>query len=1336
MAGHAKQAMTSGATPQRPRASPSIVAALALTGGLVVSGIAFVQVRTWESERITAHFQHDTASMAANLRTEIRSHLETLHFLREFYARTPQVTRHEFAAFVQGAIDRHCGYQSLKWVPRVPAQRREAFEAAVRAEGFPDFRIHPVTQRAEHFPVDFVVPRAPNGWAHGFDLASDPVRLEALEQARDSGEMQATAPIRPVQRADEQAGFQVCMPIYQSDQPQATAEQRRQHLSGFVVGVFRVGDLIENAFTGLEMAGIRYCVEDVTEPDRSTVVYRCPFAVESSAAAAVAGAPTEVCQPGALRFQEVLEVAGRRWLLECHPVAGHAAFRGSWLPHGALAVGVLFSVLLAGYLASLVGRSARISRLIGQRTAEVSEANALLTREVRERRRAEKVLERSSARQVRLNRLLQDELPRLHTLDDKLRKITETVVELLGADFCRIWVIVPGDRCDAGCIHATVTEGPHACRQRNRCLHLLASSGRYTHTDGEVHRRVPFGCYDIGKVAAGQDARFLTNDVQHDPRVHDHAWARELGLVAFAGYRLCATDGTPIGVLALFRQRAIPPDEDSLLEGIAASASHAIQTTRAESELRRVRDELEIRVQQRTADLAESNRALAAEIADRTRAEHSLRESETKYRQLFEGLNDAVFLADAETGRILETNRRGEELLGRPRHEIVGMHQRELHPPEQAAEYEAMFAAHMVQGRAVDYESAIAGADGTVLPVRVSAARLNLHGRPALLGLFRDIADQKRADKAALTFARQQSVIDALLRSGLEDAPLDDILEHCLDEVLFNSWMDLAPHGAIYVVEGEPAALVLRARASAGDAAPAWCARVSLGECLCGRAAATGQTTYSDGTEAAGTIACAGVPARGRYCVPLRSPHGPLGVLLVETQAGHARSVIEEDCLDAAAATIAETIHRKRMEERLRESEARHRTITEAAQDGIITADASGRIRFWNPAAEKIFGFKAGEIVGQSMTELIVPPRLREAKQRGLAEFARTGGGPAVGQTLELSGLRKDGTEFPIQISISGYRDHQGYVAVALVKDITDRKRAQAELEAANRELRDAARRAGMAEVASGVLHNVGNVLNTANVSAQLALDHVRQLEVARLAQVAPLLEAQTEQPDAEPGDNGKTRQIAAYLRQLAEHLAGEQASVLQELNALQESIRHVGDIVSTQQAYARDIGVIESFSAESVIKDSLRMSTTSFGQLGIEVILECDPGLRLTADRQKLLQVLVNLIRNAKHALQERDADRQLTVTAAPIDGERVRISVMDNGAGIAPEHRSRMFSFGFTTKRDGHGFGLHSSALAVKEMRGTLTVHSAGPGQGATFTLELPESLERTNDVKHDCP
>ena len=137
-------------------------------------------------------------------------------------------------------------------------------------------------------------------------------------------------------------------------------------------------------------------------------------------------------------------------------------------------------------------------------------------------------------------------------LEETLKRITDTIVGLFDADFCRIWLIRPGDRCGSGCVHAAAVDGPHACRSRDRCLHLLASSGRYTHTDGQAHCRVPLGVYKIGRVASGEEHKFLTNDVANDPRVHDHQWARELGLVSFAGYQLRIPNGETLGVLGLF----------------------------------------------------------------------------------------------------------------------------------------------------------------------------------------------------------------------------------------------------------------------------------------------------------------------------------------------------------------------------------------------------------------------------------------------------------------------------------------------------------------------------------------------------------------------------------------------------------------------------------------------------------------------------------------------------------------------------------------------------------------------------------------------------------------
>ena len=195
---------------------------------------------------------------------------------------------------------------------------------------------------------------------------------------------------------------------------------------------------------------------------------------------------------------------------------------------------------------------------------------------------------RAEERMEGLNRL-KEELLGLGSLTDKMKRITDAVVDILDADFARIWLTNQGDMCDSGCMHAKVREGPHVCRERNRCLHLVAGSGRYTHMDG-AHGRVPFGCYKIGRVAAADEPGFLTNDVTHDPRVHNHEWAQELGLVSFAGYRLVSHEGAPIGVLALFSKQALSPSEEALLQTIAGTASEVVQTSRSVDALRESED--------------------------------------------------------------------------------------------------------------------------------------------------------------------------------------------------------------------------------------------------------------------------------------------------------------------------------------------------------------------------------------------------------------------------------------------------------------------------------------------------------------------------------------------------------------------------------------------------------------------------------------------------------------------------------------------------------------------------------------------------------------------------
>ncbi len=191
---------------------------------------------------------------------------------------------------------------------------------------------------------------------------------------------------------------------------------------------------------------------------------------------------------------------------------------------------------------------------------------------------------RSLRRLEGVNRL-QEELILPAPLEEKFKKITDAAVDLLDLDFCRIWSILPGDLCDTDCVHATTTDEARLCRRRDRCLHLMASSGRYTHTDGG-HRRVPLGLYKIGRIATGEEKKTVSNNVTADPNVADHQWARRLGLVSFAGYKLRDARGNMTGVMAMFAKHPISEEDDAFLSHLADTTSKVIMDHQAEEELR------------------------------------------------------------------------------------------------------------------------------------------------------------------------------------------------------------------------------------------------------------------------------------------------------------------------------------------------------------------------------------------------------------------------------------------------------------------------------------------------------------------------------------------------------------------------------------------------------------------------------------------------------------------------------------------------------------------------------------------------------------------------------
>jgi two-component system, NtrC family, sensor kinase len=295
-----------------------------------------------------------------------------------------------------------------------------------------------------------------------------------------------------------------------------------------------------------------------------------------------------------------------------------------------------------------------------------------------------------------------------------------------------------------------------------------------------------------------------------------------------------------------------------------------------------------------------------------------------------------------------------------------------------------------------------------------------------------------------------------------------------------------------------------------------------------------------------------------------------------------------------------------------------------------------------------------------------------------------------------------------------------------LNNEIAEREKAEAELETVHKQLVEAARRAGMAEVATGVLHNVGNVLNSINVSTTLIGDRLRNARLFDLTRALDLMTQHTSDLGEFITQDERGKRIPGFLNLVVSHMSRDHATMLEELGSLTKNVDHIKTIVAMQQTYAGAAGLVESISLAELADDAIRLNATSFDKYRIVVIREYADIPNVRIEKQKVLQILMNLVTNAKDAILESMSEERRLVVRIHVkentDKATLLIEVQDSGVGIPKENLQRVFSHGFTTKRHGHGFGLHSSANAAKELGGALKAQSDGPGCGATFTLELP--------------
>jgi signal transduction histidine kinase len=293
-----------------------------------------------------------------------------------------------------------------------------------------------------------------------------------------------------------------------------------------------------------------------------------------------------------------------------------------------------------------------------------------------------------------------------------------------------------------------------------------------------------------------------------------------------------------------------------------------------------------------------------------------------------------------------------------------------------------------------------------------------------------------------------------------------------------------------------------------------------------------------------------------------------------------------------------------------------------------------------------------------------------------------------------------------------------------LLEQIEAKDRAHAELATAQRRLIEFSREAGMAEIATGVLHNVGNVLNSVNVSTSLVAGKVRESRVDNLVALVHMLEQHNGNLTEFLANNPKGQRVLPYLAKLGGHLQSERDGLLKELDLLSSHVDHIKQIVATQQNYAKVSGLVENISLSEVVEDALRILETGLIRHEIKLEREFEILPTIAADKHQILQILLNLLRNAKQAIKQGDdtCGKVIRVSIRRQGNSRVSLAVEDTGVGLPPENLTRIFGHGFTTKADGHGFGLHSCALAASQMGGSLQAESEGLGRGATFILELP--------------
>ncbi len=429
----------------------------------------------------------------------------------------------------------------------------------------------------------------------------------------------------------------------------------------------------------------------------------------------------------------------------------------------------------------------------------------------------------------------------------------------------------------------------------------------------------------------------------------------------------------------------------------------------------------------------------------------------------------------------------------------------------------------------------------------------------------------------------------------------------------------------------------------------------------------------------------------------------------------------------------------KSLGQSLRESEEKFRTIGVAAQDAIIMIDNDGLVSFWNDAAKQILGYTADEIISKDFHLITVSKKYHDKYKKNFAIFRETGKGSAVGKTLELKARKKGGEVIPVEISLSAVKIDERWNAIAILRDISERKKTEfelaeyrehlevlvqkrtKELEDAQKELLDKAMHAGRAQLSAMILHNIGNAVTPLGVNLErLKKSKIQQLS-HYLGQCFKDLAEHKQDLTTYVNDHPRGIEVAAYMGRLIDDLESERKKTEGILDNATTAIEYVSEVLSLQRSYAPgSIEMKENVRLNQLVKDALKIQKAAISANNIRVVDKLAPELpRFSIEKNKLMQVVINFIKNSCDAIGENPeiVDHRITISTG-FEDRKIYLTIADTGCGVEADNLKGIFEFGISTKGSS-GFGLYYCKSFVEANNGVLTLTSPGRNHGATVTM-----------------